>query len=94
MLQLYHMKQTYVTTNVRIPKALHIKLKHLALENEQSFGELVRELLYAVDTHKNQKKPSPSRYSYENDPIWDLINYTVDSKESDLSSRVDEIVYR
>lgn len=36
------MKQDYVTTNVRLPKAWHKILKQRAMERDESLGELIR----------------------------------------------------
>ena len=65
----------YVTTNIRLPKAMYERVKELALEENKSLAQVVRESLveYLV---KPKSKLSPETDDDFDDPIYHIAELT------------------
>ena len=64
----------YVTTNIRLPKAMHERIKRFALEENKSMAQVVRESLVQYVTW--QTEDDPSRTAEYQDPILALGSLT------------------
>jgi len=74
-----------VKFQVTLPEPLLIDLKRVADEEKLSVAELIRQTMSdRLRMHRRTAKTDPF------DDITDLV----DSEETDLASRVDEILYR
>lgn len=87
------MKQDYITTNIRIPRAWHKDFKRQAMEGDKSLGELIREILAQQRARHSLTNQGKKSTSYKDDPFWKLPTYATDLGDPYLSSQVDEIVY-
>ena len=87
------MNQDYITTNIRIPRSWHKEFKRRAIEEDKSFGELIREMLGRQRAQSPLTNNGKQLVSYKDDPIWELHKYAIDLGDPNLSSHVDEIVY-
>ena len=82
------MKQDYITTNIRIPRAWHKDFKRRAMEDEKSLGEFIRDLLRKQASNILHTPTAAKRGSF----LSDLANHAK-PLGGDLSSNIDKIVY-
>lgn len=64
----------YVTTNIRLPKAMHERIKRLALEENKSMAQVVRESLVQYVTGQAEDI-APRNGGFE-DPVFALGSLT------------------
>ncbi len=64
----------YVTTNIRLPKAMHERIKRLALEENKSMAQVVRESLVQYVT--GQAEDNAPRSIEFKDPIFAVGSLT------------------
>ena len=82
------MKQDYITTNIRIPRAWHKEFKRRAMEDEKSLGEFIRELLEKQAGSTLHTHTAARTGSF----LSDLAKHA-QPLGGDLSSNIDKIVY-
>lgn len=84
------MMAKYVVTNVRFTEEEHEKLRHLALHEQRSMADIVRE---AVSTYLERKgRRILTEEELANDPFFKVIGIG-HSGDGDASTRHDEIIY-
>lgn len=87
----------YVTTNIRLPKSMHERIKRLALEENKSMAQVVRESLVQYVTLQTEDEASLT-LEYE-DPIQGLGSLTrpeeviAGDRPTDTSIRHDYYLY-
>ncbi len=87
----------YVTTNIRLPKAMHERVKKVAQQRNKSFAQVIRESLveYLVET-KTQQPPDDEGFD---DPIYGLGELASEEeiiggeRPTDTSFRHDHYLY-
>jgi len=64
----------YVTTNIRLPKAVYREIKRRALEEEKSLAQVIREsvvqYLAAPEGISARSEEPAMTDDWENDPLW------------------------
>lgn len=88
----------YVTTNIRLPRAMHERIKRRAQEDNKSFAQVVREsvTVYLTGTRAADADEWPAG---ADDPIYALAELArpgevVDGgRETDVSARHDYYLY-
>lgn len=83
------MNQRYVTTNVRLPADVYMRLKRRSAEVGTSLGELVRE---AVGEYLVTREPDVSPETWLADPFFSVIGVGA-SGRSDGSEKHDSQLY-
>lgn len=84
------MMAKYVVTNVRFTEEEHERLRHLAVHEQRSMAEIVRE---AVSTYLEQKEGKTlTEEELANDPFFKVIGIGR-SGMPDISIRHDELLY-
>ena len=83
------MASKYITTNVRIPKSVHSALKHRAVEEGVSLGEVIRRSIFERMLEKNKRSGGKKKGI---STLRDLRRLA-EPLGGDLSASVDEIVY-
>lgn len=65
----------YVTTNIRLPKAMHERIKKLALDENKSLAQVVRESLmeYLISPRLTQSEAQVGDFD---DPIFHIAELT------------------
>lgn len=85
----------YVTTNIRLPKAMHERVKRVAQQTNRSLAQVIRESV--VEYLIAVKPPTIEEYD---DPIYHLSELTSDDeiiggdRPTDTSVRHDHYLYR
>jgi len=78
----------YITTNIRLPRELLKALKHKAVEENKSVSQLVREAVFKLVAHKDNKV-----WPVEKDPLHKIVAIAK-SGIKDGSERHDLYLYR
>jgi predicted DNA-binding protein len=65
----------YVTTNIRLPKAMHEQLKQLALDKNESLAQIVRESLVEYLTSPRADDSSNAAETMD-DPLFHITELT------------------
>lgn len=81
----------YVTTNLRLPEDLHKLLKHMAVEENTSVSQLVREALEQFISPRPEQ-PKSKKLRIEDNPLWALVG-SGRSGLKDASEKHDEYLY-
>ncbi len=88
----------YVTTNVRLPKAMHERIRRLALEENKSLAQIVRESLVEYLTMSEELRSLVSDAAAD-DPIFRVGELTLPEevipgdRPTDTSARHDLYLY-
>ena len=87
----------YVTTNIRLPKALYREIKHRALEEEKSLAQIIREsvmrYLAAPEVVESRMDEAEAVDDWENDPLWLIGTDPVMADVTDASDNHDLYLY-
>ena len=87
----------YVTTNIRLPKTMYKELKQLAVEEEKSVAQIIRESVaqYLVAPSRDVDQGSDQRLleAWQRDPLWNIGSDAVIADVTDGSENHDEYLY-
>jgi hypothetical protein len=87
------MADEYVTTNIRLPRALHRALKHRAVEEHKSLAQLVRESVAAYLTRPPEDIHDTGRDVWQADSLRLIGADPVDADVPDGAFRHDDYLY-
>ena len=88
----------YVTTNIRLPKAMHERIRQVALEGSKSMAEVIRESLteYLIEPRSSLLAAETDEFD---DPIYHIAELTLPEeviggdRPTDTSVRHDFYLY-
>lgn len=87
----------YITTNIRLPKALHRELKRRALDEDKSLSQIIREsvalYLVAVPESVDEERDRYMLEVWQNDPLWSIGADLVVADVTDGSINHDDYLY-
>jgi len=87
----------YVTTNIRLPKDLHRRLKRRALDEDKSLSQLIRESVarYLTDASVTLERDDKQQLliTWQNDPLWGIGGDEVVADVGDGSVNHDQHLY-
>jgi hypothetical protein len=87
----------YVTTNIRLPKAMYKELKQLAVKEEKSVAQVIRESVaqYLVAAPRTVDEGSDRRMleAWQSDPLWSIGGDPVVADVTDGSLKHDDYLY-
>ncbi len=88
----------YVTTNIRLPRELHRRLKRRALDEDKSLAEVVRESIaqYLAQEDAPAQPQLPAGMTLEewkSDPLWAIGSHAATADVTDGSANHDVYLY-